>query len=147
MIDWIDEKCKVWGKQVRKRAIGKAGQHEEGWPSVSVLGKIKEEWEGAGHRGGGKPVQPIFSGFMGDALDVHRAIFHPRPMRFELYAALKLHYCLRAPVKIKVNQLHLITGKRHSVAEYWNVIDRAHHFLEARMYGLESTAQQVAESV
>ena len=136
MIDWIDEKCKVWGKAVRKRLIERKNDHQEGWPSVSILGKIKEEWEGAGHRSTGA-TQRIFAGYTGDALDVHRAIFHPQPMPFDLYATLKVHYCIRAPAKSKVLQLQLLLGRTLSVSQYWHTIDNCHYFLSARMCGLD----------
>jgi len=146
VIDWVDEKCKAWGRAVRARNLKRKGQHEEGWPSVSILGKIKEEWEGAGHRSTG-PCQPMFAGFTGDALEVHRAIFHPHPMPWELYATLKLHYCVRAPAKSKVQQLQLLLGRTISVSQYWHTIDNCHYFLSARMGGVASPVIPEQESV
>lgn len=143
MIDWIDAMCKTWGAQVRKRAADRKDGHEEGWHATSIMGKVKEEWEGAGHRGGGRPFQPVFAGYTGEALEVHRAIFEPRPMQFDLYATLKVHYCVRAPAKSKVQQLQLLLGRSISVREYWEQIDRAHYFMAGRLTGVEVSRESV----
>lgn len=38
MIDWLNEECMTWGRQIRWLYIGK-----DGWPSRSVIGRLRDE--------------------------------------------------------------------------------------------------------
>jgi hypothetical protein len=38
MIDWLHEECITWGRQIRWLYLGR-----DGWPSRSVIGKLREE--------------------------------------------------------------------------------------------------------
>lgn len=146
MIDWVNEKCKVWGPTHSAILFGK---RQGAWPRRSVLGRIKEEWAGASHAS--KPVQLFPEVYIGEALHVQRAIREPFPMDYDLYSALVVHYCIsKVDTEISVlpeAQLAYLVDARISRTEYFRYLDRAHHFLSARMQSVGTPPVRVGTNL
>lgn len=132
MIDWVDELARVWAP-VHKRIL--FGQDLGRWPSRSVMGRIRDEWGSFGGSNNTRPKQDFPEVYLGDALLLQRAVREPFPMDWDLYCTLVVHYCLPSKVKEKPEQLRVLIGLEEEVKyrEYWQYMDRAHHFLSGRI--------------
>ena len=129
MLEPIDAMCRVWGIQKRRIITGTtAGGHEDGWPQATILEKIREMQENAG----GDVVQrsqkfaEVYTAR--DALLVHRTM---EGMPEELVAALFVRYVI--PQSHRNNSRKKATMIDQSVNVYFDNIDRAHHWIAARL--------------
>jgi hypothetical protein len=115
---WRAQTVRNW---TGKREFPDGPPHTDGWPTVSLLGRIDQTW------GGGPPDQRWAEVYTGDGLHVWRAL-HDMPFqpRLVLYAK----YLSSEPVK---RQAHLLGI---SVSLYWSSLDCAYYFLAGRMAGM-----------
>jgi hypothetical protein len=112
--EWVLSMCKTWARQKARVWLGGHGGHVDGWPPISMAGKLREELEGAGQ---GKIEQHFAEVLVGDALLVQRAI---EDMPWSMRLVLHLHYLAMGNVKEKAAFAAV------SRAHYWNLLGRAH---------------------
>lgn len=128
MLGQIDAMCRDWGAAKRRILLGTNSVGDpSGWPTRSILGKIREEAEGAANT----PVRQFFQEVMyGNALDIARAL---DGISFGHYSVAWIHYVIYKPVKRKVLLLAQIQEKPISVRSYWLKVDGLHHFIQGRL--------------
>jgi hypothetical protein len=129
MIETVDTMCRIWGVQKRRIITGRSGLgHEDGWPRDTVLAKIREMRENAGASAKERAQHYAETYTDSDALKVHRASCG---MPEALIGALFMHYVVphsySLTVRVKSGMIN------QSTREYWRNLDRAHHWLAARM--------------
>lgn len=95
MIDYIESRCKEWGHAVRAIYVGK-----DGWPSRSVLGKLREE--GVLGASCDKLAQHYREVLTGERLDTGNAI---KRLGEEDRAILFVHYVVIGKGKVKAARL------------------------------------------
>jgi hypothetical protein len=131
MIESIDIMCRIWGVQKRRIITGRSGSgHEDGWPQETVLAKIREMRENAGASHGEREQHFAETYTDADALTVHRSA---RGMPEALASVLFVHYVLPSSYSLTVRRKSSMINQ--STREYWRNIDRAHHWLAARIAG------------
>lgn len=134
MIKAINAMCRIWGIQKRRIITGRSGiGHEDGWPQATILAKIKEMQENAG-AGDEQRRQHFPETYTDeDALRVHRAA---TGMPEELGTVLMVHYVVPHSLNMTVRQKSKIINQ--STREYWTNLDRAHHWIAARLSSQDS---------
>jgi hypothetical protein len=137
MIPAIDDMCRVYGAQARRKKEGgyaymgvdprtgdaEEKRHEDGWPDKSP----QERWQSMQDAAGsGTFIVSQFpeESFTGDGRDVWREVQNA-PER--LRAILEVHYVMRGKVNAK---FHLCAATRD---RYYHNLDRLHQFLAARL--------------
>ena len=125
MIDYIHVRLCDWGRQIRKVYLG-----HEGWPSRSVLGKLKEE----GILGAASvrfvQFEPEF--LIGECLETNRAIKGLTEIDREI---LFVHYVVIGKGKLKAARLDMPRST------YYSHIDQAQRSLERLLIaGLDKKA-------
>lgn len=121
MIGWVGSLCEDWG--AHKRWVYADIVH----PIPSVLGRIREERDGASYRAPSQYTPEVFSP---NSLVISRAIIG---IPAELLAVLVIEYIYDAPLAkrpILVGQLH---GKPISLRTYWRRLHRAHCFIASKL--------------
>lgn len=119
MINWVDEKCRIWGAHKRWITYGEG----DGWEGKSVLGRLIEEGPGAGHESYGARV-PIK-----DPPPAYQAIsvaLQLMAATHEMGDAVRIvheHYVERGIAKQKAPRLGV------SLKQYWNLLQSAHAFI------------------
>ena len=109
----IEHALKVWAAQKRRIWLGRsAGQEVDGWSLQSVLARIKDEREGAGHS---RPGQKFAEVFTGDGLLVQRL---QADLSEEPRAVLNVHYIFVGDQNISLRERVEALGI--SRALYWN---------------------------
>lgn len=68
-------------------------------------------------------------------------------MPFDLYAAAIIHHTSKQVAQQKVRELSMLAGQAVTRREYWNKIDRAHHFAGGVLGVLElwAIAEELAD--
>lgn len=133
MIDYIHEKCKVWGWQTR------------GMPrSFPAKSSITRWTEALSHEQFGMHRQRWAEIYTGDGLAVQRAILaQPRATLWHR-ALLTCHYVDERPVKAKLPDVCELLSTSWDTREYWQQLDRLHHWLDGRLPDEEVCAQKTA---
>lgn len=122
----IEPMCREWARQYRRIVQGGVVRADgvfepDGWPTTTILGKLREERDGAGQ---GKVSQHFAEVYRGDGLLIRRAMERmPLAEREVLYA----RHLSRDLVRTQADVLGL------SVAGYWSRLDRAYFFLAGRV--------------
>lgn len=136
MIDWVDEDCSVWGACTRWIINGR-DNHEEGWPTKDTIERAREGLLDSKQRG---PLTQHFGEVrIGRALAVHCAMRYLPMMSETLQATLWAHYVVKTKTITKVIVLTKYLGVTISIPEHWRNVDRAHHFLSARIVPISHT--------
>lgn len=122
----LEPMCREWSRQYRRIAQGGVIRHDgvfepDGWPTTTILAKLREERDGAGQR---RLTQHFAEVYRGDGLLIWRAMDRmPLPERQVLYA----RFLSRDLVKVQAELLGV------SVAQYWTTLDRAYYYLAGRL--------------
>lgn len=133
MLQTIDTMCRIWGVQKRRILTGHSGiGHKDGWPQNTVLAKIREMQENAGATPEERRQHFAETYTDADALKVHRAT---KGMPEALASVLFVHYVMPSNYSLTVRRKSMLINQ--STREYWRNIDRAHHWIAARI-GTES---------
>lgn len=131
--DWIPVIAKQWA--AARRRIDNGGDskgHRDGWPTATILGKIKEEAAGAGQ---GARKQHFPEVFTGDVLLLRRSMEGMPIAQREVFEA---HFLSSDPVRIRADELGV------SVATYWNLLDGAYLYVAGRFSLLEALDKRTA---
>ena len=132
----LDPMLREWARQYRRIWLGGVvypdGQFTpDGWPTTTILGKLREERDGATQ---GRVSQHFDEVYHGDGLLVWRAMERmPIGPRSVIYCK----YLCRDLVRTQADEIGI------SVATYWAMLDRAYYFLAGRLDAL--TAEPCAE--
>ena len=126
MIDWVHEACKSWGRCTRWILA----DTNEDYPSSDTIERARQ---GMLSMGGGTFAQRFREVRVGDALAVMVAISTEPVMPLTLTAHVWTQYVVTGTARHKLPGLSRYLGVVISVAEYWRNLDRAHHFLAARI--------------
>lgn len=137
MIDWIDENGKTWGVTKRRVLLGghwyeEKGFHQDGFSARSVVAKLWEEREGAGHQGVAN--QRTVEVFLGDALAFEIGM---QEAQEHWYFLAHYRYVVPnrwMPAKSKQAELReLFPRKFKDERAYYNELHGLHCFLLGRM--------------
>ena len=107
MIDYIDARCQDWGHSIRAIYIGK-----DGWPSRSVIGKLRDE--GVLGASCDKLTQHYREVLTGERLETGNAI---KQLSEHDRAILFVHYVVIGKGKVKAARLNV---SRKTYYEYVN---------------------------
>jgi hypothetical protein len=137
MIPWVDHECRAWGAHKRWLLVGEA----DGWPEVSVLGRLIKEGPGAGHESFTARV-PVKDP-PGSYAAINRALRKMADTHvMELpHLVVHYHYLLRGRAKIKAPMLSI------SIPQYWQQLHAAHAFIVACDVPRESLSRQFCQAV
>lgn len=135
----LDPMCREWARQYRRIAQGGVVYPDgtfvvDGWPTVTLLGKLREERDGATQ---GRMSQHFAEVYRGDGLLIWLAMESmPLREREVLYA----RYLSRDLVRTQADELGI------SVAQYWSRLDCAYFFLAGRLDAHAQAAESCAET-
>lgn len=142
MIDWLDDDCTVWGACSRWILNGPP-DHEEGWATKDTIERAREGLLDSKQRG---PLTQHFGEVrVGRALSVHNGMRVDPMMPELLQATLWVQYVVKVKTTVKVAALNRYFRSNISVPEFWRNIDRAHHFLSARVMPISPTAKMLRQ--
>lgn len=122
---WVRDACRTWGAQKRRIWSGTDWHGNIDGYAQSLLGRIREEREGAGQ---GTPSQSWPEVFTGTGLDVHRALVGMGERR---YAALHLQYVWDPEWKVRSHRKAEYMGISRS--EYFELAEKAETWVEAKL--------------
>lgn len=123
--DWIRRANGIWGRQKRRIWCGHDWHGNVDGYAQSLLGRIREERDGAGQ---GAPSQRWPEVFWGDGLDVQRSILG---MPETPYAVLHLHYVWDPEWNVKATQKARAISVSRDV--YYDSLDRAEYWIWSRL--------------
>lgn len=119
MIPWVDHECRKWGAHKRWMEFG----DEDGWPELSLLGRLIVEGPGAGS-GSFRPKVPVKDpppSYVAINLALrHMAETHVMELPLRVVGA---HYVWRDKAKVKAPILGI------SLPHYWRQLHAAHAFI------------------
>lgn len=122
---WVRNACHRWGRQKRRIWTGRDWHGNIDGYAQSLLGRIRDEREGAGQ---GTAAQRWPEVFWGDGLDVQRAIVG---MPEKPYAVLHLQFVFDPAFGLSIDRrARLLELKRTS---YTDALENAEHFLLGRL--------------
>ena len=121
MIAWVDEQCKAWGAHKRWLVYG----IHEGYPSLSLLGRLIKEGPGAGEQTF-RSRELVCDAPEGYVL-VQRALARMAATHqmAEPYAVVWAHYFFAGKAKTKCYDMGL------ALRSYWQHLHAAHAFIMA----------------
>jgi hypothetical protein len=124
---WFDHMLRRYFGQKRAIWSGHAKDgHEFGWSAMSVMGRLREERDGASQPGNsGIKYAEVFTE---DALLVRRAI---EGVAYDPYVTAHIHYIVPASVKIKAREAG------YSPAGYYQHLEVFHEWTRGRILLLE----------
>lgn len=122
---WVRIACGKWGHQKRRIWTGKDWHGNVDGYAQSLLGRIRDEREGAGQ---GQRAQHWAEVFWGDGLDVQRVLLG---MPERSYCALHMQYVWDPEWGVTANRK--ARAMELSRAEYFNSVDRAETWIHARL--------------
>lgn len=134
--DWVRVACGRWGRQKRRIWTGKDWHGNPDGYAQSLLGRIRDEREGAAQ---GIAVQRWPEVFWGDGLDVQRALTGLGERR---HAALHFQYVWDPSFNVTIRQKCAYLEVKRT--EYFALIERAEIWVHAR---LDRPDSQVVEQV
>jgi hypothetical protein len=118
MISWVDHECRTWAAHRRWMEFG-----EDGWPELTILGRLIVEGPGAG-QGSYMARVPIK-----DPPAAYTSITHCLSRMADTHVmevpkrVLELHYLFREKAKVKAPKLGI------SLPHYWRQLHAAHAFI------------------
>ena len=134
MIESINTMCRIWGIQKRRIITGRSGLgHQDGWPQATILAKIKEMQENAGATDDHRRQHFAETYTDEDALRIHRASVG---LPEALGSVLMVHYVVPHSFAMTVRRKSQMINQ--STREYWTNLDRAHHWIAARLAAEET---------
>lgn len=123
--EWIRRANGIWGRQKRRVWCGHDWHGNVDGYAQSLLGRIREEREGAGQ---GTPAQRWPEVYWGDGLDVQRSLFGMPEIP---YAVLHMHYVWDPEWNVSITQkARALTIAREA---YYNALDRAEYWVWSRL--------------
>lgn len=129
---WVIGGLGLWGRQKRRIWIGTDWHGNVDGYSQSLLGRIRDEREGAGEQGAQSQHWPEV--FWGIGLDVQRGIVGMREIPFSV---LHLHYVWPSEWQLGIEKKAQMIGI--SKADYWRELENAETWAHAK---LDSTSDQ-----
>src|SRR3954468_4725863 len=139
MITWVDENCRAWGAHKRWLVYGT----HNGWPPLSILGRLIVEGPGAGEQMFKPRVlvsdDPLAYTLVSVAL---QKMAETHEME-EPYAVVWAHYFFAGHAKTKAPKMNL------PLRRYWDLLQSAHAFISGTEVGdvsreLKSCARNIA---
>lgn len=137
--DWIRRANGMWGRQKRRIWCGHDWHGNVDGYAQSLIGRIREEREGAGQ---GTPSQRWPEVFWGDGLDVQRSLLGMPEMP---YAVLHLHYVWDPEWAITASRKARALSIQREI--YYDHLDRAEYWIWARLEATHCGHTQVVEAV
>ena len=124
--NWVIGALGLWGRQKRRVWVGADWHGNIDGYSQSLLGRIRDEREGAGEQGARSQHWPEV--FWGAGLDVQRGIMGMREVPF---CVLHLHYVWPAeweiPIETKARMVGIVK------AEYWRELENGENWTHAKL--------------
>jgi hypothetical protein len=137
--EWVRQACRRWGRQKRRIWSGTDWHGNLDGYAESLLGRIRDEREGAGQ---GMRAQHWPEVYWGDGLDVQRALIGMPERQFY---ALHLHYVWDPRWGITAARKASYMGIGRS--EYFELVDRAETWVHARLTRPDSQALATTEKI
>lgn len=137
--DWVRSDCRLWGRQKRRVWEGKDWHGNIDGYANSLLGRIREERDGASQ---GLPVQKWPEVYWGAGLDVQRTL---PGMSEHQHAVLHFQYVWNPEWGVTVDQKSGFLGV--SRAQYSIYLGRAETWIQARLEPRPSLDAQVVGAV
>lgn len=122
MTTWRAQTLRIW---TGRREFSRGVAHVDGWPTVTLLGRIRNEGEGASS--GGARGQHWPEVYLGDGLLIRRGI---EGMPYQPKTVLYAKWLSHEPVR---EQARLIGV---STATYWSLLDCSYFYLAGRVISL-----------
>lgn len=123
---WVISGVGLWGRQKRRVWIGTDWHGNVDGYSQSLLGRIRDEREGAGEQGARAQSWPEV--FWGVGLDVQRALAGMREIPFRV---LHLHYVWPPEWNIGIERKAALTGIKKP--DYWRELENAETWVHAKL--------------
>jgi len=137
--DWVRSDCRLWGRQKRRVWEGRDWHGNIDGYAQSLLGRIREERDGASQC---TPAQRWPEVFWGAGLDVQRALLG---MSEQQHAALHFQYVWNPEWGVTVDRKARYMGI--SRAQYTIEIGKAETWIHARLDPRPALASQLVEKV
>lgn len=137
--DWVRTDCRAWGRQKRRIWEGRDWHGNIDGYAQSLLGRIREERDGAGQ---GTPSQRWPEVFWGAGLDVQRTLLG---MPERQYAVLHFQYVWNPEWGVTAERkARYISVKR---TEYFELVERSETWIHARLELRGGSDAQLVEKV
>lgn len=137
--DWVRKSNGLWGRQKRRIWTGMDWHKNVDGYAQSLLGRIREEREGAGQ---GVRVQRWPEVYWGDGLEVQRSLLG---MPETPYAVLHLHYVWDPEWNVTAGRKARCIGIERDV--YYDHLDRAEFWIWSRLEAGTCRDTQIVEAV
>lgn len=137
--DWVRADCRLWGRQKRRVWEGKDWHGNIDGYAQSLLGRIREEREGAGQ---GTPTQRWPEVFWGAGLDVQRALVGMPELPL---TCLILHYVWNPDWGITAAKKAAIASV--SVRSFWEELKKAEFWLYARLDCAHTQVREITTEI
>lgn len=138
--DWVRGDCRLWGRQKRRVWCGHDWHGNVDGYAQSLLGRIRDEREGAGQ---GTPAQRWPEVFWGAGLDVQRCLIG---MPERQYHVLHFQYVWDPDWGITAERKASFLGMKRT--EYFEIVDRSETWVHARLDTAEHRSDaQLVEAV
>ena len=138
--DWVRKFNGAWGRQKRRIWTGHDWHGNVDGYAQSLLGRIREERDGASQ--GTPSSQRWPEVFWGDGLDVQRSLIGMPEMP---YSVLHLHYVWDPEWNVTATRKARCIGLERDV--YYNHLDRAEFWIWSRLEASECSYTQIVETV
>jgi hypothetical protein len=142
---WVIDGLRLWGRQKRRAWLGADWHGNIDGYAQSLLGRIRDEREGAGEQGARSQYWPEV--FWGVGLDVQRGIVGMRETPLHV---IHLHYVWPAEWELTVDQKARSIGLKK--ADYWRELENGENWTHAKLDSVsdcdrkENILRVVAES-
>lgn len=123
---WVTGGLRLWGRQKRRIWVGADWHGNVDGYSQSLLGRIRDEREGAGEQGARAQRWPEV--FWGMGLDIQRAI---TGMREIPYCVLHLYYVWPPEWELTIDQKARAIGVKK--ADYWRELENGETWAHAKL--------------
>ncbi len=137
--DWVRADCRKWGSQKRRVWEGRDWHGNVDGYAQSLLGRIREERDGASQC---TPAQHWPEVYWGAGLDVQRALLG---MPERQYAALHFQYVWNPEWAVKADRKAAYLGVKRT--EYFELVDRCETWVFARLEPKTRSDSQLVEAV
>lgn len=131
----LEHALRIWAAQESRKLKGEnlAG-HQDAWAAACLLGKIREERDGASQN---RASQRVHESHWGDGLLIQRAMYR---MPESPWACVWLYYMLvgahYVPMKVKVQYASAYLEQRLSLAEFWQELEKGEHWIGGRFFAM-----------
>jgi hypothetical protein len=137
--DWVRSDCRVWGRQKRRAWEGKDWHGNIDGYAQSLLGRIREERDGASQC---TPIQRWPEVFWGAGLDVQRALLGMPEMPL---TAINLHYVWNPDWGLTAAKKAALMDV--SVRSYWDEVKKGEFWVFARLSCAHSEVREIATEI